>query len=138
MTRAGRSFCASPIVLGAMSLAPGADAHAGPHVCAHRNVNRHLNRNINVNRGVSANRNVNRHVNVNNNVSRTVHINHRGVVRGCKARPHFATAIGGVVLGSLVTAAAVGVAPVSPNPGVRWYRTAAGRRQGYWNYSESP
>jgi hypothetical protein len=122
MTRAGTSFCASPIALGAMSLAAGANAHAhaGSHVCAHRN----LNRNINVNRSVTANR--------------TANINNRGVVRGWKARPCFATKIGGVVLGSIVTAAAVGVARVSPNPGVCCYWMDAGRRQGYWNYRESP
>ena len=101
------------------------------------NVNRNFNRNVNVN----ANRNFNRNTNVNRNrnvnVNRTVNRN-VGVVRGWSARPYFGTVVGGVVLGSIVTAAAVGAVPASPDPSVCWFWTDDTRTQGYWAYCQEP
>jgi hypothetical protein len=83
--------------------------------------NRHHQNDVNVNRNVNVDRTVNRSV---------------GVVRGWSARPYFGTLVRGVVLGSIVTAAAVGVAPAPPNPSVCWFWTDDTRTQGYWTYRQ--
>jgi hypothetical protein len=138
------------MVLGGTVAASFADArrggrgiHARGHVSMSRHVNRgrSLNRTRSVNRSVNRNRNVNRNVNRNRNVNvnrnRNVNVNvNRGVVRGWVARPYFGTTVAGVVLGSIITAAAVGVVPTSPDPSVCWYWTDQARAQGYWAYCD--
>ena len=49
-------------------------------------------------------------------------------------RPYFGTIIGGVALGTLVTVAAVGVAPAAPAPGLCWYWADPSYTEGYWDY----
>ena len=42
-------------------------------------------------------------------------------VRTWKPRPYYGQFFGGVVLGSILTAAAIGIAPPAPAPGLCWY-----------------
>ena len=152
----------SVALVGAVSSPSDADARRGArgghhHVTVHRNVNRgrHVNRSRNINRSANVNRhrntnkkvnstrnrNINKNVNVNRSrdVSRTVNRNvNVGVVRGWSARPYFGTVVGGVVLGSIITAAAVGAVPASPDPNVCWFWTDDTRTQGYWTYCNEP
>ena len=54
-------------------------------------------------------------------------------------RPWFGTVIGGVVLGTILTAAAVGVAPAyAPAPNLCWYWSDPGLTQGFWDYCAPP
>ena len=120
------------MVLGGTVAASFADARRGGrgiHARGHVSMSRHVNRSRSLNRTRSVNRNVTRNRNVNVNVN-------RGVVRGWAARPYFGTTVAGVVLGSIITAAAVGVVPTSPDPSVCWYWTDQARAQGYWAYCD--
>jgi hypothetical protein len=50
-------------------------------------------------------------------------------------RPYFGTVVGGIALGTILTAAAVGVAPAyAPGPGTCWYWADPSMTQGYWDY----
>jgi hypothetical protein len=50
-------------------------------------------------------------------------------------RPYFGTIIGGVALGTILTVAAVGVAPaVAPAPDLCWYWADPSLTSGYWDY----
>ena len=52
-------------------------------------------------------------------------------------RPYFGTIIGGVALGTILTAAAVGVAPAyPPADGLCWYWADPSMTTGYWDYCE--
>lgn len=54
-------------------------------------------------------------------------------------RPWFGTVIGGIALGTLLTAATVGVAPpYPPAPGLCWYWADPSLTQGYWDYCTPP
>jgi hypothetical protein len=55
-------------------------------------------------------------------------------VRTWKHRPYYGQFFGGVVLGSILTAAAVGIAPPPPNPGLCWYWSDPYGYRGYWDY----
>jgi hypothetical protein len=55
-------------------------------------------------------------------------------VRPWVRRPYFGTVIGGVALGTIIAATAVGVAPAAPAPNTCWYWTDPARTQGYWDY----
>ncbi len=56
----------------------------------------------------------------------------RGVyVRGWNRRPYYGTAIAGVVLGTVIAAAA---APRAPADNLCWYWTNPARTHGYWDY----
>jgi hypothetical protein len=55
-------------------------------------------------------------------------------VRTWKPRPYYGQFFGGVVLGSILTAAAIGVAPPAPNPGLCWYWSDPYGYRGYWDY----
>jgi hypothetical protein len=57
-------------------------------------------------------------------------------VRPWVARPHFGRVVGGVALGTIVAATAVGVVPAAPAPNLCWYWTDAARRRGYWDYCQ--
>jgi hypothetical protein len=50
-------------------------------------------------------------------------------------RAHFGTIVGGIALGSILTVAAVGVAPAyAPAPDTCWYWADPGLTTGYWDY----
>jgi hypothetical protein len=52
-------------------------------------------------------------------------------------RPYFGTIVGGVALGTILTAAAVGVAPAyPPQDGLCWYWADPSLTAGYWDYCE--
>jgi hypothetical protein len=54
-------------------------------------------------------------------------------------RPWFGTVVGGVALGTILTVAAVGVAPASPPaPGLCWYWGDPSMTSGYWDYCTAP
>jgi len=57
-------------------------------------------------------------------------------VRPWVARPHFGRVVGGVALGTIVAATAVGVVPAAPASNLCWYWTDAARRRGYWDYCQ--
>lgn len=60
--------------------------------------------------------------------------NGRAYVRGWQPRPYYGDFIGGVVLGSLLAAAGVGVVPYSPDPNLCWYWADPYMYRGYWDY----
>jgi hypothetical protein len=54
-------------------------------------------------------------------------------------RPWFGTVVGGIALGTIVTAAAVGAAPAyAPAPGLCWYWADPSLTTGYWDYCTAP
>jgi hypothetical protein len=53
-------------------------------------------------------------------------------------KPHYGEFFGGVVLGSILTAGAIGVAPVAPSPELCWYWVDPYRSRGYWDYCPPP
>jgi len=58
-------------------------------------------------------------------------------VRGYRAwyrRPYFGTIVGGIALGTILTAAVVGVPPAAPAPGLCWYWADPSETTGYWDY----
>ena len=54
-------------------------------------------------------------------------------------RPWFGTVVGGVALGTILTVAAVGAAPVAvPAPGLCWYWADPAMTRGFWDYCSAP
>jgi hypothetical protein len=52
-------------------------------------------------------------------------------------RPYFGTILGGIALGSILTVAAVGVAPAyAPAPDTCWYWADPSMTRGYWDYCD--
>jgi len=51
-------------------------------------------------------------------------------------RPYFGTIVGGIALGTILTAAAVGVAPAAPAPDLCWYWADPAQTTGYWDYCQ--
>jgi hypothetical protein len=49
-------------------------------------------------------------------------------------RPYFGTIVGGIALGTILTAAVVGVPPAAPAPGLCWYWADPSQTSGYWDY----
>ena len=49
-------------------------------------------------------------------------------------RPYYGTIVAGVVLGTIVTVAAVGMIPRRPAPDLCWYWADPYRNRGYWDY----
>jgi len=49
-------------------------------------------------------------------------------------RPYYGTVVAGVVLGTLITVAAVGAVPRRPAPDLCWYWADPYRNRGYWDY----
>ena len=49
-------------------------------------------------------------------------------------RPYYGTVIAGVVLGTIVTVAAVGMIPRRPAPDLCWYWADPYQSRGYWDY----
>ncbi len=58
----------------------------------------------------------------------------RAYVRGWSRRPYYGEFFGGVVLGSILAAAGVGVVPYSPDPNLCWYWADPYMYRGYWDY----
>jgi hypothetical protein len=58
----------------------------------------------------------------------------KNYVRTWKPRPYYGQFFGGVVLGSILTAAAIGIAPPAPAPGLCWYWSDPYGYRGYWDY----
>ena len=79
------------------------------------------------------NRNVNRNVNVNRRATVVVR-----PVRPWVPRPYFGTVIGGIALGTVIAATAVGVAPVAPAANMCWFWSDSAQSQGYWDYCTPP
>jgi hypothetical protein len=59
-------------------------------------------------------------------------------VRTWKPKPYYGQFFGGIVLGSILTAGAVGVAPPPPRPGLCWYWSDPYGYRGYWDYCGAP
>ena len=78
---------------------------------------------------------VNQHTTV--NVSRNVNVVRRPV-RVWAPRPYYGAVIGGVALGTIITVAAVGAAPVAPAPNMCWFWADAAQMTGYWDYCRAP
>ena len=49
-------------------------------------------------------------------------------------RPYYGRVVAGVVLGTIVTVAAVGMIPRRPAPDLCWYWADPYRNRGYWDY----
>jgi len=49
-------------------------------------------------------------------------------------RPYYGRVVAGVVLGTIVTVAAVGMIPRRPAPDLCWYWVDPYRSRGYWDY----
>jgi hypothetical protein len=58
--------------------------------------------------------------------------------RAWYARPYYGTIVAGVALGTLITVAAIGYAPVRPASNLCWYWSAADGVRGYWDYCARP
>jgi hypothetical protein len=54
--------------------------------------------------------------------------------RSWARRPYYGTVVAGVVLGTIVTVAAVGMIPRRPAPDLCWYWADPYRNRGYWDY----
>lgn len=97
-----------------------------------KNVNVNRNKSVNRSKNVNVNKNVNRRTNV--DVDRRTNVVVTRPVRVWAPRPYFGTVVAGVALGSIITAAAVGVAPTPPAPNLCWYWNDAAKTSGYWDY----
>ncbi len=82
------------------------------------------------------NKNSNKNKNWNKNYSnKNIYVTKKKVyVRSWKHKPYYGNFFGGVVLGSILTAAAVGVAPPPPRPDLCWYWSDPYMQRGYWDY----
>jgi hypothetical protein len=60
--------------------------------------------------------------------------NKRAHVRGWYKRPYYGQFVAGIVLGSLLTAPAIGVVPYAPQPYLCWYWADPYMYRGYWDY----
>jgi hypothetical protein len=94
------------------------------------NANGNWNNNWNKNWNNNANKNWNKDWNKNYSNKK------RNKKKYCtwKPRPYYGQFFGGVVLGSILTAAAVGIAPPPPNLGLCWYWSDPYGYRGYWDY----
>ncbi len=98
---------------------------------AHQNWNRNWNNNNwNKNWNNNWNNNWNKRYYGNKNWKR----NNNVYVRTWRPRPYYGQFWGGVVLGSILTAGAIGIAPPPPNPGLCWYWADPYGYRGYWDY----
>lgn len=61
----------------------------------------------------------------------------RGYVQEWGRKPHYGELIGGIILGSLLAANGIGVAPpYPPAPGLCWYWADPFMYRGYWDYCD--
>lgn len=120
----------------------GGGAHAGGGGHPHPNAGSHkagnVRRGANVNRNAAnvKRNNVNVHKNVNVNVNRTRVV--ARPVRGWVPRPYYGTIVGGIALGTVIAATAVGVAPAPPAANMCWFWSDSAMSQGYWDYCVAP
>ncbi len=125
---------------------------ADPIVVADKNWNKNWNGNKNWNKNWNGNKNSNK--NWNNNWSKNHRYNNNNYKHGNNykysnkkyvykkkvyvqrwtPRPYYGEFFGGIVLGSILTAAAVGVAPPPPAPELCWYWMDPYQSRGYWDY----
>jgi hypothetical protein len=95
------------------------------------NPNKKWNKNWN-NNWTNPNKNWNK--NWNKNYGNKNWNRNRYYVRTWKPQPYYGQFFGGVVLGSILTAAAIGIAPPAPAPGLCWYWSDPYGYRGYWDY----
>lgn len=57
-------------------------------------------------------------------------------VRPWVRRAYYGTIVGGVALGTLITATAVAAVPEAPAPNLCWYWADEAKSQGYWDYCQ--
>ena len=57
-------------------------------------------------------------------------------VRPWRARPYYGRVIAGVIIGSIIVAAAAGVPPAPPSSDLCWYWTNSRQTRGNWDYSQ--
>jgi hypothetical protein len=93
------------------------------------NWNRNWNNNWNNNKNWNKN-----NKNWNKNYSNKHWNKNNFYVRTWRPRPYYGQFFGGIVLGSILTAAAIGVAPPPPNAGLCWYWADPYGYRGYWDY----
>ena len=100
------------------------------------NNNGNWNRNWNSNNNWNNNKNwYKNNKNWNKNYSNKYWYNkNKFYVRTWRPRPYYGQFFGGVVLGSILTAAAIGIAPPAPAPGLCWYWSDPYGYRGYWDY----
>ena len=55
-------------------------------------------------------------------------------MRNWNNRPYYGQFVGGVVLGSILAAAGVGIVPYAPQPNLCWYWADPYMIRGYWDY----
>jgi hypothetical protein len=96
------------------------------------NPNWNKNKNWNNNNWTNPNKNWNK--NWNKNYGNKHWNKNKFYVRTWKPRPYYGQFFGGVVLGSILTAAAIGIAPPAPAPGLCWYWSDPYGYRGYWDY----
>ena len=94
--------------------------------------NKNWNKNWNNNNWTNPNKNWNK--NWNKNYSNKYWNKNKFYVRTWKPRPYYGQFFGGVVLGSILTTAAIGIAPPAPAPGLCWYWSDPYGYRGYWDY----
>jgi hypothetical protein len=87
--------------------------------------------------GVDRRTNVGVNGRTNVNVNRNVNVARRPV-RVWAPRPYYGAIIGGVALGTIITVAAVGAAPVTPAPNMCWFWADSAQMSGYWDYCQEP
>ena len=124
-------------------LLPKGQAKAPMILAENKNWNKNWNNNKNWNKNWSNNKNWNNNKNwdKNNNWSKNwkygnkkYKYNNRIYVRRWDRRPYYGQFFGGIVLGSILTAAAIGVAPPPPAPELCWYWIDPYQNRGYWDY----
>jgi hypothetical protein len=60
----------------------------------------------------------------------------RHYYRPWSRRPYYGSIFGGIVLGTIIGVAIVGVVPPSPDPDLCWYWADPYRSRGYWDYCD--
>jgi hypothetical protein len=100
-----------------------------------KNYNKNWNNNWNSNNNWNNNKNwYKNNKNWNKNYSNKYRNKNNFYVRAWQPRPYYGQFFGGIVLGSILTAGAIGIAPPPPNPGLCWYWADPYGYRGYWDY----
>ena len=106
-----------------------------PNAYNNKNYNKNYNKNWNSNNNWNNNKNwYKNNQNWNKKYSNKYRKKNNIYVRTWKPRPYYGQFFGGVVLGSILTAAAIGIAPPAPAPGLCWYWSDPYGYRGYWDY----